>query len=135
MPCTMLYTACTVLSNPHNPVRTFHMNRFYVCVRAQSRSCVRCFVAPWTVACQGPLSMEFDRQEYWSWLHSLWGDLPDPGTEPTSPVFPAVAGRFSLSHLGSPNESIIYLVSNLPKVTEIGNDGGWPYPSLHASAC
>ena len=24
------------------------------------------FAAPWTVACQAPLSMEFSRQEYWS---------------------------------------------------------------------
>ena len=46
---------------------------------------------PWTVACQGPLSMGFSRQEYWSGL--LWpppGDLPDPGIEPESPVAPAL---------------------------------------------
>ena len=24
--------------------------------------------APWTIACQGPLSMEFSREEYWSGL-------------------------------------------------------------------
>ena len=29
------------------------------------------FVAPWTVALQAPLSMEFPRQEYWSGRHSL----------------------------------------------------------------
>ena len=33
--------------------------------------CVRLFVAPQTVACQAPLSMEFSRQGYWSGLHSL----------------------------------------------------------------
>ena len=27
-------------------------------------------MAPWTVACQVPLSMEFSRQEYWSGLPS-----------------------------------------------------------------
>ena len=31
-------------------------------------SCVRLFAAPWTVACQAPLSMGFCRQEYWSGL-------------------------------------------------------------------
>ena len=41
---------------------------------------------------QAPLSMGFPRQEYWTGLpFSSSGDLPDPGTEPPSPV---VAGRF-----------------------------------------
>ena len=31
-------------------------------------SCIQLFVTPWTVASQGPLSMEFPRQEYWSGL-------------------------------------------------------------------
>ena len=48
---------------------------------------------PWTVAYQAPLSMGFPRQEYWSGLPFLPpGDLPNPGTEPTSPVSPALAG-------------------------------------------
>ena len=33
-------------------------------ISAQSLSCVWHFAAPWTVACQAPLSMEFSRQEY-----------------------------------------------------------------------
>ena len=37
-----------------------------VCARAQSLSRLRLFVAPWTVACQPPLPMDFSRQEYWS---------------------------------------------------------------------
>ena len=38
-----------------------------------------------TVACQAPLSMEFSRQEYWSWLpFPSAGDLPNPGVEPGS---------------------------------------------------
>ena len=58
-------------------------------------SCVRFFVAPWTIACQVPLSMEFSREEYWSVLpFPPPGDLPDPGLEPTSLVSPALAGRF-----------------------------------------
>ena len=51
--------------------------------------------APWIVACQAPLSMEFSRQEYWSGLP--WpppGDLPNPGIEPSSLVSPALPGRF-----------------------------------------
>ena len=47
------------------------------------------FVAPWTVACQAPLSMEFSRQEPWSGLpFPPPGDLLNPGIEPTS-EFPA----------------------------------------------
>ena len=35
----------------------------YVC---PSLSHVRLYAAPWTVALQAPLSIEFSRQEYWS---------------------------------------------------------------------
>ena len=35
-------------------------------------SCVWFFAAPWTVACQAPLSMEFSRQVYWVGSHSSW---------------------------------------------------------------
>jgi len=42
--------------------------------------------------------MGFSRQEYWSSLPSPpSGDLPDPGTEPTSPVSPALAAGFFTS--------------------------------------
>ena len=58
-------------------------------------SCAWLFVTPWTVAHQALLSMEFFRQEYWSGLpFPSPGDLPDPGIEPTSPVFPALVGDF-----------------------------------------
>ena len=37
------------------------------------------------VAYQGPVSIEFSRQDYWSGLpFPSPGDLPDPGTEPWS---------------------------------------------------
>ena len=39
--------------------------RGYGCC-AQSLSLIQLFVAPWTVVCQAPLSLEFSRQEYWS---------------------------------------------------------------------
>ena len=47
----------------------------------------------WIVACQGPLSMGFSRQQYWSRLPFLLpGNRPDPGIEPASPASPALAG-------------------------------------------
>ena len=55
-------------------------------------SAVQLFAAPWTVACQAPLSRGFSRQEHWNALpFPSSGDLPDPGIEPTSP---ALAGGF-----------------------------------------
>ena len=44
-------------------------------------------VTPWTVGHQGPLSMGFPGQEYWSGLlFPSPGDLPDSGVEPRSPA-------------------------------------------------
>ena len=63
---------------------------------------VRLFVAPWTVAHQAPLYVEFSRQEYWSGLpFPSPRDLPNPGIEPRSP---ALAVRFFTTEpLGKPN--------------------------------
>ena len=63
-------------------------------------SCVQLFAAPWTIACQGPLSMEFSRQEYWSGLpFPSPGDLPNPGIKPESVASPALAsGFFTISN-------------------------------------
>ena len=61
------------------------------------------FATPWTVACQASLSLEFSRQEYWSKLSFVPpGHLPDPGTELTSLVAIALAGRFltTVTHIG-----------------------------------
>ena len=45
---------------------------------------------PWTVAHQGPLSMGFFRQGYWSGLpFPLLGDLPNPRMQPGSPALQA----------------------------------------------
>ena len=50
---------------------------------------------PWAVACQAPLSMEFSRQEYWCGVpFSTPVALPQPATEPTSLMSPALAGGF-----------------------------------------
>ena len=60
--------------------------------------CVLLFSALWTVAHQAPVSMGFSRQEYWSGLPCPPpGDLPNPGTEPTSLVPPALAGGFFIT--------------------------------------
>ena len=48
---------------------------------------IQLFMTPWTIACQGPLSMGFSRQEHWNGLpFPSSGDLPDPGIEPVSPT-------------------------------------------------
>ena len=49
----------------------------------------------WTKVGQAYLSMGFSGQEYWSGLPCPPpGDPPDPGIEPTSLMYPALAGRF-----------------------------------------
>ena len=50
---------------------------------------VQLVAAPWAVAHQAPLSMEFSRQEYWSALSfPPPRDLPNPGIEPVSLASP-----------------------------------------------
>ena len=52
-------------------------------------------MTPWAVALQAPLSMRFPRQGYWSALpFPSPEDLPDPGIEPGSLMFSALAGGF-----------------------------------------
>ena len=54
-------------------------------------SYVQLFVTPWTVAHQAPLSIDFSGQEYWSSLaFPTPGNLPVPGTEPTSLTSPVL---------------------------------------------
>ena len=56
---------------------------------------VQFFATLWTVARQTLLSMGFSKQEYWSGLPCPPpGDLPNPGTELTSLMSPALAGWF-----------------------------------------
>ena len=64
------------------------INKF-ACMREFSHSVMSNLVTPWTVARQTPLSMEYSMEEYWSVLpFPSPGDLPDPGIELPSPVFP-----------------------------------------------
>ena len=65
------------------------------CACAQPLGLVRLCATPRTAARQAPLSSGLPRQEYWSGLPGPPpGDLPDPGIEPTSLMFPALAGGF-----------------------------------------
>ena len=58
-----------------------------------AQSCmILCY--PMDCSYQAPLSMGFFRREYWSGLpFPSLGDLPNPGVEPESLVFPASAGK------------------------------------------
>ena len=86
------------------------------------------FVTPRTVACQAPLSTEFPRQVYCSGLlFSSPRNLPDPGTEPSSPTLqanslpseppgkqsPGLRGIHFLASLGFPGLIKLYLQSEL----------------------
>ena len=56
-------------------------------VKVKLLSHVQFFAIPWTVAYWAPLSMEFQRQQYWSGLpFPSPGDLPNPGLKPGSPA-------------------------------------------------
>ena len=69
----------------HTHTHTHTHTRIYNICACLCFSHVRLFATLWTVACQGPLSMGFSRQEYWSGFPCPPPrELPDPGTEPTS---------------------------------------------------
>ena len=56
---------------------------------------VRLFATLWMVAHQVLLSMGFSREDCWSRLpFPSLGAVPNPGIEPESPIFPALAGGF-----------------------------------------
>ena len=59
-----------------------------------TKSCLA-LVTPQAVAHQAPLSKGIPRQENWNGLpFPSPGELPNPGTEPTSPTAHALAGEF-----------------------------------------
>ena len=77
------------------------INKSTIDTKALLKSCV-CVcslmsdsAAPWTLAHQVPLSMEFSRKEHWNGLPlPTPGDLPNQGIEPKSPMSTPLAGRF-----------------------------------------
>ena len=79
------------------------LRTFSVVVVVKLISCVQLFATPWTVVHQGPLSIGFSRQEYWSAFPvPPLGDLPKPGIEPMSPAFRIAGGFFIADPLGKP---------------------------------
>ena len=57
--------------------------------------CVQHFMAPWIVAHQAPLPMDFSRQKYWNGVpFPIPRDLPAPRVEPASLASPLLAGGF-----------------------------------------
>ena len=67
-------------------------------VKVRLLSHVLLFATTWTVAYQGPLSMGFSRQQYWSGLpFPSPGDLPDPRIEPRAPELQTDALRTDYS--------------------------------------
>ena len=111
----------SVTSNPKGTYDSPAPLLYTVC-HAKSLHCVRLRATPWTVTHQAPLSMGFSRQEYWSGLPCCPPeDLPDPGIEPTSLKFSALAGMFFTlaphesqdCHWSSPAYAHIPLSSNL----------------------
>ena len=75
---------------------------------------VQLFATLWTVACLGPLSMGFSRQEYWSGLPlPPPGDLPNPEIKPASLTSPALAGGFFTT-----SAIVIYYVAKNQKLSQ-----------------
>ena len=73
-------------------------------------SYVRLLATPWTAARQAPLSMGFSRQEYQTrFPFPPPRDLPDPGIKPTSPVSPALTGRFFTTEPSGKPHYVVYL--------------------------
>ena len=70
-------------------------------MHSQLLNYLQLFAAPWTIACQSPLSMGLSRQEYWYVLpFPSPRDLPNPGIKP---VCPALAdGLFTTEPPGKP---------------------------------
>ena len=67
------------------------------------------FAAPWTVALQASLSMEFSRHEYWNgWPFLFPPDIPDAGIECMSPAL--AGGSFPLSHVGNPEGTYLNII-------------------------
>ena len=77
-------------STQHVRILQAYLPCYYCHIYCQSLSRVRLFAIPWTVACQVPLSMAFNREEYWSGLpFPSPEDLPNPGIKPRSPILQA----------------------------------------------
>ena len=82
-----------VQGNKKQSLQKYHNPK--ICIPAHLPSCVQLFAAPWTVAHQAPLPMEFSRQEYWNGVaFPPPMDLPNSGIKPMSLASPTLAGGF-----------------------------------------
>ena len=76
---------------------------------------VQVFATLGTVACQGPLSMEFSKQEYWiSLTLPPPRDLPDPRI---GPIFPLAGGFLITEPPGKPPETHMYTLLYFKGIT------------------
>ena len=88
------------------------------------------FAAPWTLACQSPLSMKFSRQKYWSGLP--WpspGHLPGPGT--SSHLLCLLhwqVGSYHWHRLGSPGNRHLLFSRSLV------SDSATPWTATHQAS-
>ena len=95
------------------------MDKLQLGERKQSRkgveigtlSHVQFFVTHWTVAHQGPLSMAFSRQEYWSDCHSLLQESSQPRNQTHISCVSCIAGRiFTAEPPEKPKSSLDYFI-------------------------
>ena len=78
---------------------------------------------PWSVARQGPLSIGFSREEYWSGLpFPSPSGLPDPRIEPGSPESPALAGGFCTT--APPGKPLLRRIPACEELMHVGSPGG-----------
>ena len=100
---------------------------YYICVFVCSSLVMPDSAAPWTVAHQAPLSLEFSRQEYWSEVpFPSLGGLPKLGIEPVSLVSPALAGGFFTSAIWEAHILHIFL-NKLAEVHENHVLSNWSF--------
>ena len=77
--------------------------------------------SPRTVAHQGPLSMQFSRQEYWSSCHFLLQRIfPTEGIKPESPAL--TGAFFTTESPGKPQDSIPFCLMSTQILVDDDND-------------
>ena len=74
--CVSVFSlGCYILRNVISGSYSMGQSRLVLCAHLLSH--VQLFETPWTIACHGPMSMEFSRQEYWRRLpFPTLGDFP-----------------------------------------------------------
>ena len=73
--------------------------------KVKSLSCVQLFVTPWTLACQGPPSMGFSRQEYRSGL-----PFPSPSSQVGRKNFQKLCDSWGCHHSGVCIGSLMFYI-------------------------